>query len=871
MTKPVIERKPVYARTAVLVLGLCVVACLANPYTYRVYTAAIDPYIQLFQPKDSFTTTDQLSFFGEGIKKPEIEVSILGMSIAHWNLIRAYYFVAVALGLGSFFLNSRRFSWSRFLPYVVLAVFWAILMRFNTYFGMVFAATIALNGQEWYHDRMGTEGRLGWRWTLWSTGGRLVTLGLIFYLVGKDIAGYDITVPGVQFGFGFHEDDFPFEAAKFLADNKEIKGNVLNTSKSQGDILIWKAAPQRKTYVDGRNHLFPLELLEQWRETRKALSDNNKAVWKPLLDMYDISMIMIETGTAPMTYKTLMKSADWIPFHDDGTIVMFGRSDAPASDLAVFKANRLDPELRAFRTPHVVTGAERPPNPTTWIDDIFQNRTYSRPQSRTESSRRWLEGDRTDEPDGSAEIMPEPARCLLAIQDARTALSHSPDDWIAFRRLNDAYRYLMIQESAILAGIPIIPENYNRIRSLAPNQDQLMNRLRQRMTALNYAIQTTPPAKNPRARNELERLNLELFQIYLSVNAFDLALDRLNAVLEMSQPEDFPPETRERLEQQVAQLNQQNEATKEKLQDLAIERQAGPIDQASFAINQGAAGKAIELLADAERSSMSLAVVKPRLIDLYCNTGQPDKALELMAVGAIDDPNLGAEPGVAALRQGLVYFLLGNYLSAATLWQERAIPRVRYDRSQRVLAAGQALVRGEAVRSTSMFLALPGTISLQASWEYDLALCQLEAGLPEEAAEHFTKALTLLPELPTRPIAAYYLEKMGKPVPPPPKTTTRASDATAQGGKPIATTPPLLATPIASPSASSRPVKTDSAKPAPAPAEPPKSTATRTARSEGGRFPKELPSRRDAQTKYNALGQEAPEARPLQKACVFSP
>ncbi len=103
---------------------------------------------------------------------------------------------------------------------------------------------------------------------------------------------------------------------------------------------------------------------------------------------------MIETGAAAKTYKMLMNSPDWIPFHDDGYIVMFGRSDAPDSDKTVFNANRLDPDLRAFHTNHPVTGAERPPNPTTWIDDVFQNRTYSRPQSRTESSRRWLEGGR---------------------------------------------------------------------------------------------------------------------------------------------------------------------------------------------------------------------------------------------------------------------------------------------------------------------------------------------------------------------------------------------------------------------------------------------------------------------------------------------
>ena len=64
----------------------------------------------------------------------------------------------------------------------------------------------------------------------------------------------------------------------------------------QGDVLIWKGAPKRQTYVDSRTHFFPTELLEQWEETRKALSDDDVETWKPLLDKYEISAIMIEAG-----------------------------------------------------------------------------------------------------------------------------------------------------------------------------------------------------------------------------------------------------------------------------------------------------------------------------------------------------------------------------------------------------------------------------------------------------------------------------------------------------------------------------------------------------------------------------------------------
>jgi tetratricopeptide (TPR) repeat protein len=800
--------RPTRAVTAFIILACCAAVSLANPFTYRAFVAALSPFTHWFQPAGTITTVDQLSFFS-----PEIRPQ-LGTD---WYKLPAYYLVVVAVGLASFVLNLRRFAWSRFLTFAAMAGLWALLMHLNGAFAVVFAAVVAPNGQEWYQDRFGTEGRMERRWSAWSTGGRLVTLTLIFLLMSKDITGWANTQPEVQFGLGFNQDDFPLEAAEFLNNHNEIQGNILNTSLRQGDVLIWKAGQKRKVYIDGRSRVYPHELLEQWRETRNALRDDQVAKWKPLLDKYGISVIMIETGTAPMTYRRLMKSPNWVPFYDDGRIVMFGRADAPQSDLAFFNANRLDPELRAFRTTHPPVGAERPPNPTSWIDDIFQNRTFNRVHSRTESSRRWLEGPESDDaaatPGPDNQAIPDPARCFLAIREARIALARSPDDWVAFRRLKEAYRFLMVQEAAMLAGIPIIPENRQRIRGVGPgNIEHLMNRYQQRVTALNYAIQTTPAPRSDPARAELIGLNLELFQLYFSGNALDLARDRIKNLLELSKPDDFTPEMRAQLEKQRDQLVQQTKQIEDKMEDFSIERQAGPIEQASFALSQGAVGTAIAHLADAERSSISPAVVKPRLIDLYCNTGQPEKALELLAVGAIDDPNLGPEPGAGALRQGRVYFLLGNYLSAATLWQTRAIPRVRSDRTVRVLEAARAATRGDAIASTNELMSIPSALSQQATWEYDLAMCQLEAGSPEDAATHFTQALTLAPELPVRRIAAYYLEKIGKPVPALPKRET----GTSRGGTAPRTVPP----------GSEKPPQTPDGKPAtPSPTAAP-STAT---------------------------------------------
>jgi tetratricopeptide (TPR) repeat protein len=763
---------------ALLVLGLCALACLANPWTYRAYVIAATPFIRWFRPGANIQLADTLSFFSSTIRQQLAGVSYV------WTLLVAFYLITLALGLGSFSINAARFSWRRFLPFALVSILWGCLIRYSAEFALVFAAVLALNGQEWYQARFGSRGRLGTRWTLWSTGGRVVTLVVIFAMVGLVMTGRSIYKDGIHFGLGYNPDHFPVDAAEFLERQNDIRGNVLNTSMEQGDLLLWKAYPKRKTFIDHRTYLFPRDLLERWDQIRKAIRDDNVEVWKPLLDEYKISTVMIDPAESRLTYLKLKDSPNWIPFYDDGRIVMFGRTDAPAEDRAVFEAHRLDP-AKVYRVTNLLPASEGPPTPTSWIDDIFQNRLLDRTQRRTDAAWRWLMMG----PDGGgARGFPEPARCLLAIQDARIALSRNPNDPTAYRVLNEAYRMLTLQETALLAGISLTPENQARISVLAPSPDRLLNRFRQRVTALNYAIQTSPTPTTGPARNELFGLNMQLFELYAAVNFRDLARDRLGAALALNPTEDhLPKESRIAIQDQFDRLDDIVKGIDRQMEDYSLEQQPRALDLAMFARQRGAIGMAIKRLEDAETSGDSTALVRPQLLDLYCSTGQPDKAMDLIS-GSIGDPNLGTEPGTATFRQGLVYYLMGNYLSTATLWGEQSIPRLRMDRSTRALGAAKNLVNGQAGLASNQFLSIPGNLEQQATWEFDLAVCELEGGRPEESAKHFTNALTLEPDLTTRPIAEYYLEKLGKPVPPK-REGSRAAKPPASGAKPSTAEP----------------------------------------------------------------------------------
>jgi tetratricopeptide (TPR) repeat protein len=769
--------RPVGLMAGLVTLLICAAVSLVNPSAHRVFFAVLNPFFQLFGPASDFITFDQLSYFGKGIRQ---------QAPADWYWWTVSYLLMVALGLASFLLNARRFSWSRFLPFALLAAWWGVFVRFGPEFAVVFAPILALNGQEWYQDRFGTRGKLGAGWTLWSTGGRLVTLFGIFFFVAVAITGVWKGPEEPRFGFGFDPNDFPFEAAEFLARREDIKGNILNTTLAQGDAMIWRAYPSRKTFLDGRSNLFPRELLDEHHRLRTALVADEVEAWKPELDKYGISAVMIDSAGAPRTYFRLMQSPNWIPIYDDGRVVMFGRSDAAEPDLTAFKNNRLEPEMRAYKVAQPVPAADRPPTPTSWIDDIFRNRLLGRPQSHTNAAGRWLQGVNIDRDQPN---LPDPARCLLAIREARTALSKNPDDWLAYRLLDAGYRYLTLQETAILGGLPLTPENQVRISNLTPNIEILNTRFKQLVTALSYAIATTPPPKSPEARRELQSLNIELYTLYLQAGFLDLARDRLQLAVDSSDPSDFQPQQKAQYQQMLDQLNQRVKQVEEGMMDLQVERQAGPIEKAAYARGQGAPGLAMTELEEADRGNISPVVVKPQLIDLYCNTGQPDKALELISMASSEDPNLGTEPGMSFMRQGQVFELLGNYLSAASLWRERAIPRLRYDRSMRALSAAQVAGKGELIPAVNTDEMIPALLTRQGYWEFELGLCYLESGAPDRAAEHFTKALEIVPEIGTRPLIAYYLGKMGRPVPALPATAEstlarpgRAVDQLLQSG-----------------------------------------------------------------------------------------
>src|SRR5206468_2939914 len=141
-------------------------------------------------------------------------------------------------------------------------------------------------------------------------------------------------------------------------------------------------------------------------------------------------------------------------------------------------------------------------------------------------------------------------------------------------------------------------------------------------------LQTLPPPRTAEDRAERAGLNNELAQLYIQTGAYDLAQERL-ASIEV-RPGELGEDFLKSLTQRLGELGQRVDQVKDQVADLIIQNRASPGEKAAFERSQGAPGMAIRELEEANDAGGNPAGIRPLLVDLYCDTGQPDKAFDLI-------------------------------------------------------------------------------------------------------------------------------------------------------------------------------------------------------------------------------------------------
>ena len=406
---------------ALAVLAACAAACLVNPSVFQVYRAAADPFLGALPAGDRRAHARPALVLRPG--HPRASQAGRRLAARCWR----YYLVVVAVGLGSFYLNRRRFSLGRFLVYAAAAVLWGVLKRYGPEFAVVFAATLALNGQEWYHDRFGTAGRVGAGWSLWSVGGRAVTILVIFLCVAKVLLG-GLPVPGFaatevdgQFGFGYDRDDFAFEAADFLK-TAAVPGQRPEHDQGRGrrpDLARLPRAQDLHRQPPApvpRRRLQPAPGDPQGPEHRRRRGV--EAAARPVQDQRRDGRAVDVAEDLPGALAERELGA--VLRRRGGRPVRPGRrARRPTwrSSRRTGSTPRRWPTSATKPTP----SADRPPTPVSWMDNVFQTRRRRRPPA----ARPRRPGTGSTAPSRRRHrrpALPDPARCLLA--DPRGA--HGP-------------------------------------------------------------------------------------------------------------------------------------------------------------------------------------------------------------------------------------------------------------------------------------------------------------------------------------------------------------------------------------------------------------------------------------------------------------
>lgn len=132
----------------------------------------------------------------------------------------------------------------------------------------------------------------------------------------------------IQSGDWIQDERFPVKAADFILANG-LKGNMYNHF-NWGGYLIWRLAPERKVFVDGRClneevdwQAYAISLAYAGREPAAPL-------WKQLLQRYDVRYIIIppmfSSGRPLPLANELMKSEDWALVVSDVNSMLFVRN-----------------------------------------------------------------------------------------------------------------------------------------------------------------------------------------------------------------------------------------------------------------------------------------------------------------------------------------------------------------------------------------------------------------------------------------------------------------------------------------------------------------------------------------------------------------
>jgi hypothetical protein len=714
------------------------------------------------------------------------------------------YFPLLVLSLLSFVLDSPRWSWRRFLPWLGLAAVSAVQARAVPFFAVVAGPVLAWNLQEF----LARQQRPVWR-PAFAVGHLLA--GVL--LLGLPVAAW----PGWLQAPPFEPRRWAVEAPPSLEQGAAgarralqegtlaAGGHGLHVGPDSAHIFAW-FCPEERGLRDDR-----LAAALRGDETAPAdWAERMRAAGIDHVVLYDTDRGRLFAALG----RLLGDPHQWPLLDVQGYLVILGWRDPAAAGAAdPFHGRELDLRRRAFLATEVrkapAEAPERRPEPRPWWE-AFWKPVPPRPVDQDEATMYLFQAEacRASAPrrrldvwersqlaglvgaagtgDGPSALlgmrlrlalvrplMPQrgarvdtlplpdlvavglqgayarqqgdipPALLYLAIRAARRAVAVKPDDAQAYLVLGESYLRLRHATQELVWG--------DQLRELAPLRQV------QASAALNQAVTLNP---------DLAQAHFSLSRLYGELGCLDLALSHLRHYVRLMQKAGPPPgvSTAEFRDQQAAwddearQLAQEVEKRQDRWEVAAAGKSV--LERAVRADKEGLAGKARDLLLDSDVTAFGapgmalelqllLRTGRPRLVWEW--TGPEQEAALGVSYHWLRAQALAATGDYAPARQECEH--LARKLAAGPQGQDPAQARVAIAQlaGKRILdePLGEGSLAGLFLRARGRFEFRNHVNGLAQSLKREAELCvvrgllALEEGDVDEAEALFRVALTV--------------------------------------------------------------------------------------------------------------------------------
>ena len=508
-----------------MLLGLCVVAALCNPFLqesllepvrqYGVEYPAMRAESNLRELNASAATEWVLSPYS--LLKPEVWMSRQKTIIAGT--------IVLLVALGAFIVNIKNMDTGYFLMLLGFVTLAALAAHELAVASLVAAVLAGLNGQDWFRNNFRTDYTTDVKSFVFSQGGRALTVFALFGFAFLGVSGRLTGPEGVRIGTGLDANyTVAVQGMEAALADVEDDARVFNFKPYQGDMLIWLG---KKSYIDSRHGLFGVgdgSISAEHRRTRLSFrkerrgrpATGNVKDWKDTLKKYEIDYVaprLYGRSGDYMTYFDLLKSERWALATIQSSVAFFKpREIGDAKSGLSFRKLGLQTDLR--EAPDRLDWARAP---DFYDEFIFVPKSIRRGESQLAVHMQKHLGPMPVPDEGIVlQDMDElVGASYLTLRKAAQALAIDPNDDRAYRAMGEAYEKIRTVEEQVA-------------RQLGGTYPRKL-RMRESIAAFRQSLTANP--------NQAD-LCFKLSDLYRSLNQNELALEMLSQGLEIIDTEE---------------------------------------------------------------------------------------------------------------------------------------------------------------------------------------------------------------------------------------------------------------------------------------------------------------------------------------------